>query len=241
MESGAGNLLFGRWGGMATTRQLMAAVLLGLLVRAWRGFDADPFSHSPFACLAAVLAGPTFLDLRRKEPDAPVLRLVGWAVARACGSVGIMVAVPLVALNYPWYETWLLPQWPVALDAVLLSLASATGAAAMTALLLARLSGGAVKWILRTFFLVGLVAWRFAPGAWGNSTIVTVLDWGVSTTALSMVAVFVAADAAFIYLLMRKTSPESASQSSASACWWCPRRCGRSWHRDTASPPDNPW
>src|SRR5437870_1608423 len=114
---------------MAKARPLLAAVLLGLLVRAWRGFYMlDPFFLIPFACLSAVLAGPMFLDQWRKEPHGPLLRQVGRAVLPACGSVGITLAVPLIALNYPWYETWLLPQWPTVLDAVVLSLASATGA-----------------------------------------------------------------------------------------------------------------
>jgi hypothetical protein len=187
---------------MATTRQIFAVVLLGLLVRAWRGFSMlDPFFFIPFACLSMVLAGPMFLALVRKEHRGAVLRQVAKAVLRACGAVGVMLAVPLVALNYPWYETWLLPQWPTALDAALLSVASATGVAAATGLLLTWLPAAAVKWTLRALFSMALIAWRFAPGDWGNSTIVTVLDWGVSTTALSIAAGLAVADAGLLYLL----------------------------------------
>jgi hypothetical protein len=193
-------------------RQIMAACLFGLLVRGWRGFSMlDPFFFIPFACLSAVLVGPMFLDLRRKRPGGPVLAQVAKAVLQACGSVGIMLAVSLAALNYPWYETWLLPQWPTALDAALLSLASATGAAAATALLVAWLPAGAVRWTLRALVFTGLIAWRLAPGNWGNSAIVTVLDWGVSATALSVGMGLMAVDAGLLYLLVRNSRIEQGN------------------------------
>lgn len=189
---------------MELARQAFAAVLLGLLVRGWRGYSLlDPFFFIPFACLSAVLAGPVLADLRKKQ-NGPILPLVATAVARSCGSVLLMLAVALVALNYPWYETWLLPEWSTALEAVLLSLAAATSAASLTGLLLARFPGAAVKWIFRITVFLGLLAWRFAPGAWGNATIMTVMDWGVSTTALCLGAALVLTDAALIYLLSRR-------------------------------------
>jgi hypothetical protein len=197
---------------MAIVRQVLAAVLLGLLVRAWRGFSMlDPFFFIPFACLSVVLAGPMFVDLRRKDQSGPLLRQLTRAVVLACGSVGIMLAVPLVTLNYPWSETWLLPQWPTAIDAVLLSLAGATGAAAATGLLLVRLPAVAVKWALRVLVLSGLIAWRFAPGDWGNSAIVKVMDWGISKTALSIAAALVMADAVLLYLLVRHNTAVAIS------------------------------
>lgn len=193
---------------MAAVRQIVPAVLLGFLVRLWRGFSMlDPFFLIPFACLSAVLAGPIFLDLWKKQQNRTMVGKIAGAVIRSCGSITIILAVPLVILNYPWYETWLLPQWPTAVDAVLLSIASATGAAAATALLVSRLPAEAVKWIFRVLVFAGLVAWRFSPGDWGNTAIVAVMDWGISTTALSIAAAIVAADLGLLYILIRKTQP----------------------------------
>src|ERR1041385_2389294 len=99
---------------MAKARQLSGAILLGVLVRIWRGFSMlDPLFFIPFACLSALLAVPMFLDERRREPDTPVLRHVIRAVGSACGLVGVMLAAPLLALNYPWNDTWFLPEWRI--------------------------------------------------------------------------------------------------------------------------------
>lgn len=164
----------------------------------------DPFFFIPFACLSAVLAAPILIDLRGKEKNAPILRLVTKSVARACASVAVMLGAPLIALNYPWNETWVLPQWSTVADAALLGLASATAAAALAALLLARLHAATVKFIFRVFIFACLFAWRFTPDDWGNLTIVRVMDWGVSTTALSVCTALIIADLGLLYFLARR-------------------------------------
>lgn len=190
---------------MSPARQVFAAIMLGLFIRNWRGLSMiDPFFLIPFACLSALLAGPTLAALRRKNPAYPVLLQVAQAVVRSCGSIAIMLGLPLIILNYPWTETWLLPEWPTALEAVLLSLAAATAAAALTALLMSRFGPAAVKWTFRALMLAALIAWWRAPGDWYNTTVRTVMDWGITTTALSTATALVAADAAILYLLARR-------------------------------------
>ncbi len=172
-------------------KNLSAIVLLGLFVRYWRGYSMlDPFFFIPFACLSVILVGP--LVMQRKEVKRPVLL--------ACGSACGILLVAVAALNLPWQGVWLLPEWTVAVDAVLLSAASAIAAAVLTKIFLKSMS----KWIFRGIMLAGLLAWRFTPIPWSNAVVEHVMDWGLSTTAMSAAILLVLLDAGLIYLLSRR-------------------------------------
>jgi hypothetical protein len=155
----------------------------------------DPFFLIPFACLSIIMI--------------PNRTRVLPAVFRACGTVFCIVSVALIALNLPWEGTLLLPEWPVALDAIFLSIASAVGAAAASALFLSRLKPATSKWIVRAFVFTGLLAWRFTPVLASNAIIEKVMDWGLSTTALSVGAVLVLLDIALLRLLSRTAVQQS--------------------------------
>ena len=170
--------------------QILPAVALGLFVRYWRGFSMlDPFFLIPFACLSIIMI--------------PNRTRVVPAVIRACATVFCIVSVALIALNLPWEGTLLLPEWPVAFDAIFLSIASTTAAAAVSSLFLARLKPATAKWIVRAFVFAGLLAWRFTPIPASNAIIEKVMDWGLSTTALTVGAALILVDIALLRLLPR--------------------------------------
>lgn len=172
-------------------KNLIAVGLLGLFVRMWRGYSMlDPFFFIPFACLSVILVGP--LVLKENAIWKPVLL--------SCASACSILLVALTALNLPWQGAWLLPEWTVAVDALLLSGASATAVAVATRLFVNSMS----KWVFRGIMLAGLIAWRFTPIPWSNSMVEHVMDWGLSTTALSAAAALVMLDAGLIYILSRR-------------------------------------
>lgn len=158
--------------------QFLPAVLLGVFVRYWRGFSMlDPFFLIPFSCLSVMLV--------------PRRTGVVMAVVRACGAMFVIILTALIALNLPWEGTLLLPEWQVGLDAALLSIATATAAAALNALFLSPLKPTTARWIVRAVFLAILLVWQYTPVPWSNAVVEKVMDWGLSTTALGL-AVFLA-------------------------------------------------
>ena len=194
----------------AVAIQIGAALWIGLFIRYWRGFSMlDPFFFIPFACLAAILAGPTLLDLARRKPAQPMLRRVLEATARSSGAVLLMLVIALVSLNYPWHDKWLLPEWSTALEAVLLSVASALAASAFTGLLCARLSPRYVKWVFRILALAVLVLWRELPADLSNKAIIATMDWGMATTTIGIALALGSIDAGLLYLLSRRTAAQS--------------------------------
>jgi hypothetical protein len=187
--------------------QSVAALVLGLFVRQWRGFSMlDPFFFIPFACLSAVLAGPIVVDLRRKQPVIPALRHAAEAALRSVFSIALATVASIAALNYPWTDSWLLPEWTTAVEAALLSVAGALAAASLTAMLTAKMSPGAVKWLFRTLVLMGVIAWRAIPAAWSNQAIITTMEWGLATTMFSLGLALLTVDAGLLYLLSRRQS-----------------------------------
>lgn len=194
---------------MAIARQLLAAVLVGVFVSVWRGISMlDPFFFLPFACLSAVLAGPMMIARTRSAFHI---------AARACVTMALIVAISLVAMNYPWNETWYWPEWAIVVDAVLLSFGCALAAACSAALIKARWNANVAKWSFRLFALAALIAWREAPLSWSNSAIVATLNWGLSTTALTAAAALLLADVALLQLLKRSADmAPRIGQSAAS-------------------------
>jgi len=194
----------------AVATQIGAALWIGLFLRYWRGFSMlDPFFLIPFACLSAILAGPTLLDLARKKPTQPTLRRVIEASARASGSVLLMLAIAVVSLNYPWHDKWLLPEGSTAVEALLLSIASAFAAAALTSLACARLSPRYVKWIFRGLALAVLIVWRELPADLSNKAIIATMEWGMATTMIGIALALLTVDAGLFYLLSRRPSAQS--------------------------------
>lgn len=150
----------------------------------------DPFFFIPFACLSVILVGP--MVMQEKKVWRPVLL--------SCASAWAILLVAVAALNLPWEGGWLLPEWTVAAEALLLSAASATAVAVLTKLFLNFMS----KWIFRGIMLAGLLVWRFTPIPWSNAVVERVMDWGLSTTALSAAVFLTLVDAGLIYLLSRR-------------------------------------
>jgi len=194
----------------AAVVQIGAAVWIGFFIRFWRGFSMlDPFFLIPFACLSAILAGPTLLELARKKPTQQMLQRVLEAAARASGSVLLMLAIALASLNYPWHEKWLLPEWSTAIEAALLSVASAFAASALTGLCCSRLSLRYVKWMFRGLALAVLIVWRELPGDLSNKAIVATMEWGMATTVIAIAVFLFTVDAGLLYLLSRRTASQS--------------------------------
>lgn len=150
----------------------------------------DPFFFIPFACLSVILVGPAVMQ--EKKVWRPVLL--------SCASAWAILLVAIAALNVPWEGGLLLPEWTVAAEALLLSAASTTAVAVLTKLLLNFMS----KWIFRGVMLAGLLVWRFTPIPWSNAVVEHVMDWGLSTTAISAAVLLTLIDAGLIYLLSRR-------------------------------------
>jgi len=174
----------------AILQQFLPAVFLGVFVRYWRGFSMlDPFFLIPFACLSVMLVP------RRTDLVA--------AVVRACAAMFTIILTALVALNLPWEGSLLLPEWPVALDAAVLSIAAAIGSATLRELFLSSMKPTTAKWIVRAIFMAVLLAWQYTPVPWSNAVVERVMDWGLSTTALSAAALLALLD---VFLLRRARS-----------------------------------
>jgi hypothetical protein len=189
-----------------TAVNVVAAAALGLFVGFWRGYSMlDPFFLIPFACLSAILAGPIVIELRAKTPTKPVLRQAGEAALRAFALIALILAVAVVSFNYPWRDAWVAPDWATIGEAVLMSSASSLASAALVALLAARLRAATVKRLFRALVLILLIAWRFSPQAWANEAVMTTLDWGMTTTMLSIAAALLLFDAGAVYLLWTST------------------------------------
>jgi len=84
--------------------------------------------------------------------------------------------------------------------------------AAVMGLLLWRLPPGAAKWFFRGFLLCALLLYRNANGQWGNSTIETVLNYGISTVTLTAAAAMALISFGLLRILARQRSTTVSAQ-----------------------------
>jgi hypothetical protein len=181
--------------------QAAAAVLLGVVVRRWRGFlMLDPFFFLPFACASVILVGPYLAELHRKKTGGSAAQQVQASVLRACGLIAGSMIVSLILLNVPWHGSPLLPGWALAIDAALLSFTATAAAALGTQALLARFPASSVKWFFRIVVLTCLFGYLYLPPAWSDAGLEHIMSWGVTPTVLAACAAL----ALFDILLFRR-------------------------------------
>jgi hypothetical protein len=186
--------------------QMVLILAVSIFVLMKRGATmCDPFFLLPFSLFSALLAGPILIDKCRQYPNRPAGMLVSGAAAQSSGAVLLILALSLALVNLAvWHGHVLIPTVETCFWTVVLSVTAAFAAGA--GLLVFRSSGSmnTMKWISRALALAAVLAYRYLPIEWSSDWIGTVLDWGITPTAIALEAVLIAAAATCLYVLRRR-------------------------------------
>jgi hypothetical protein len=188
---------------------LIVVIAFGILVPLYKGFGfLDPRIIAAYACLALLFVAPASAELAASHgKDAPVssiLGKIGLIVAWGWGMTVVILATAIVTLNVMSRRGAgvLAPPSGFIAAVLVFSLSASVAIAMLGAVLARRFSATAVKNILRTGFLVILLALVFSSRFLPQSVTLTIADHFSSRRALTRLAWQSSAVFAVIALLL---------------------------------------
>jgi hypothetical protein len=157
--------------------QGLSVLAIGLFVALWRSFSLlDPFFLIAFLSCAAILVGPIVVKGYDYYNDC--LALLRHGVIRACGATVVAFFIALVWINVQWKGDLLLPDGPVFISALLLSVAFTTCTAILLLLARERFDAKSAIWMFRGAVAVVVLVYRFFPQSWSAASAEFLIEHG---------------------------------------------------------------
>ncbi|HTC37155.1 MAG TPA: hypothetical protein VK724_27490 [Bryobacteraceae bacterium] len=173
---------------------LIVVAAFGVLVPLYKGFGfLDPRIIAAYACMALLFVAPASAEMAAAHgTDAPrtaILGKIALIVAWGWGMTIVILVTAIVTLNLMARRGGLLaPPWGFLVAILTFSLSSSIAIAILGAVLARRFSASAVKNILRTGFLVILLAVIFGSRVLSESVQLEIFDRFSTRRALTHLA-----------------------------------------------------
>ncbi len=192
---------------------LIVVVAFGILVPIYKGFGfLDARIIAAYACLALLFVAPASAEAAAANASG-LLAKIAILVAWGWGITVLILATAIVTLNVMNRPgEFIAPPANFLASVLVFSLSASVAVAMLGAVLARRFSATAVKNILRTAFLIVLLALAFGARFLPESVTLTILDRFSTRRALTQLAwegaAVSAALAALLLLVVVKTRPE---------------------------------
>jgi hypothetical protein len=173
---------------------LIVVAAFGILVPLYKGFGfLDPRIIAAYACMALLFVAPASAEIaashRIDAPRTAILGKIALIVAWGWGMTVVILVTAIVTLNLMARRGGLLaPPWGFLTAILTFSLSASIAIAVLGAVLARRFSASAVKNILRTGFLVILVALIFGSRVLPESVQLVIFDQFSTRRALTHLA-----------------------------------------------------
>ena len=167
---------------VAVVARMLGIVVVGIFVAGWWSYGLlNPLFFTGFGGVSFLLAVPATL--------ASSGRHMGIAVAKACGTTGLILVIALVCMNRgsPMAQV-LLPEPMTIFDAALFCIAMAFAGTSVAAWLSQRFPPGRVRWGMRLVMIAGLLAFRQMPVRWTYAAMDAIPAWGLTRAVLVLTA-----------------------------------------------------
>jgi len=190
---------------------LIVVIVFGILMPIYKGFALlDPRVMAAYACLALLFVAPASAELGSATGN--ILGRIAIIVAWGWGITVLILGTALVTLNVlSWRGGFLIPPVEFITAVLLFSLCASIAIAMLAAVLTQRFTAAGVKTILRTAFLILLLALAFGSRFLPESVTLAIFDRFNTRRALTHLAwessAVAAVLAAILLLLLLKTRP----------------------------------
>ncbi len=199
---------------------LIVVAAFGILVPLYKGFGfLDPRIIAAYACMALLFVAPASAEMAASHgtgaPPGAILGKIALIVAWGWGMTVVILVTAIVTLNLMARRGGLLaPQWGFLVAILTFSLSASIAIAVLGAVLARRFSAAAVKNILRTGFLVILLALVFGSRVLPERVQLEIFDQFSTRRALTHLAwessvVFVVVAAVLMIPLLKAAKPRS--------------------------------
>jgi hypothetical protein len=199
---------------------LMVVIAFGILVPIYKGFGfLDPRIIAAYACLSLLFVAPASAELAAAN-SAGLLGRIAIIVAWGWGVTVLILGTAIVTLNIvnpggtPRRGGFVAPRLEFLAAILVFSLSASIAIAMLGAVLARRFSATQVKTILRTAFLLILLALAFGSRFLPENVTLAIFDRFNTRRALTHLAweasVVCAVVTALLLLLLLKTRPEGA-------------------------------
>jgi hypothetical protein len=192
---------------------LMVVIAFGILVPIYKGFGfLDPRILTAYACLALLFVAPASADLAAAD-SAGLLGRIAIIVAWGWGVTVLILGTAIVTLNVVGRQgRFVAPPLEFLASILVFSLSASLAIALLGAVLARRFSATGVKTILRTAFLVILLAFAFGARFLPENVTLTIFDRFNTRRALTHLAwqasVVFAVVTSLLLLLLLRARPE---------------------------------
>ena len=192
---------------------LMVVIAFGILVPIYKGFGfLDPRILTAYACLALLFVAPASAELAAAD-SAALLGRIAIIVAWGWGVTVLILGTAIVTLNVVGRRGgFVAPPLEFLASILVFSLSASIAIAMLGAVLARRFSSTGVKTILRTAFLVILLAFAFGARFLPENVTLTIFDRFNTRRALTHVAwqasVVFAVLASLLLFLLLQARPE---------------------------------
>lgn len=196
---------------------LLVVIAFGILVPLYKGFGfLDPRIIAAYALLAPLFVAPASAELAsthgKHSPALGILGRIAIIVAWGWGLTVLILGTAIVTLNVVIrHEGVLRPRSDFLAAVSIFSLSASIAIAMLSAVLTRRFSAAQVKTILRTTFLVILLALAFGSRVLPESVTIAIFDRFSTRRALTHLAweasAFFAVFAVMLLLVLLKTRP----------------------------------